>query len=65
MELANLHVAQPYQLARPQRPLHVKILIFDNASVRMENAGCREAGVGEYEKLSSVSIRVFSGIITI
>lgn len=64
MELADLHSAQPYLLARPQRTLHIKILISDNATLRMEKAGCHEAEVGEYKKLFSVSIGVLCRVIT-
>lgn len=44
--MANLHVAQPYPLARPRRTLHIKILISDKAILKMEKAGCHEAGWG-------------------
>lgn len=47
MELADLHSAQPYLLARPQRTLHIKIFISDNATLSMEKAGSHEAEVGD------------------
>ena len=57
-DLANLHVAQPYPLARPPRTLHKKMLISDRAVLKMEKAGwCEAGGVwgvglgGEYKKL--------------
>ena len=43
-DLANLHVAQPYPLARPPRTLHKKMLISDRAILKMEKAGWCEAG---------------------
>ena len=42
--MANLHVAQPYPLARPRRTLHIKMLISDRAILEMEKAGWCEAG---------------------
>lgn len=43
-DLANLHVAQPYPLARPPRTLHKKMLISDRAILKIEKAGWCEAG---------------------
>ena len=62
--MANLHVAQPYPLARPPRTLHIKILISHTAILKMEKAGCREAGWGNTKGFFLVSTRVLSRVIT-
>lgn len=45
----------PSPTHRPDR----KILISDKATLKMEKAGCREAGVRVYKKAFSVSTGVF------